>query len=80
MEPPAVMSNGVAAGREVDEDLSVAGLRRERLQVVGPLVEGAAGGEVEARVVPVAGEDAVLERAAVDDYRGDARPLVCDRW
>ena len=34
--------------------------------VVGELVERAAGAEVEARVVPVAGEDAVRDRAAVE--------------
>jgi hypothetical protein len=35
-------------------------------RVVGPQIEGAAAGEIEAGVVPVAGQDAILDAAAVE--------------
>ena len=45
--------------RRVEPDATVPQLDLERREVVGERVEGAAAGELEARVVPVAGQDAV---------------------
>jgi hypothetical protein len=50
----------------VQVHLAVAHLDMERRHVVCKRVEGAPAGEVEARVVPVAGEDAVAHRAAAE--------------
>jgi hypothetical protein len=55
----------VLARREVHPDLAVADLHREGGHVVGPGVEGAAAGQVEAGVVPGAGQDAVMHGAAL---------------
>ena len=55
--PPAVPL-GEVSGVAVD-------VNGEAAQLVRPLVERAAGAEVEARVVPVAGEDPVVDRPAV---------------
>ena len=60
------MLDRVAPRRDVHVDLAVLDLDREAAQLVGPLVEGAAAAEVEARVMPVAGEDPVRDRAAVE--------------
>ena len=51
--------------RAIDEHVVAVDLDREAAQLVRELVEGAAGSEVEAGVVPVAGEDPVADRAAV---------------
>ena len=51
--------------RRVHPHLAVASLRGEGADVVGPEVEGAAGGQVEAGVVPVTGQDTVLDGAPV---------------
>ena len=60
------MLDGIATRRHVHVDLPVVDLDREAAQLVGPLVERAAAAEVEARVVPVAGEDPVRDRPAVE--------------
>ena len=49
----------------VHPDLSVNHAHREAADIIGEGVEGAAAGEVEPRVVPVAGEDAVADAAPV---------------
>src|SRR5439155_27180510 len=51
---------------DVHPDASVAHLDREAAQVVRPLVEGAAAAEVEPGVVPVAGQHAVTDAAAME--------------
>ena len=53
-------------GVGVDVHVAVTGLDGEGGDVVGEGVEGAAAGEVELGVVPVAGEDAVADGAAVE--------------
>src|SRR2546421_383966 len=65
-EAPPLVRDRVAPRREIDEPLAAPDLRRVGAEVVGPLVERPAAPEVEPRVVPVAGEDAVLHRAAVE--------------
>ena len=62
----------------VDEDLAVPDLDRIGGHVVGEQVEGAAAGQVEAGVMPVAGEDAVLDGAAVK-RKAHVRAAVIDR-
>ena len=62
---PLPVSAAIVLDRvRVDEDLAVARLHVERRHVVGEGIERTAAGEVELRVVPVAGEDAVADRAA----------------
>src|SRR5207244_2894966 len=58
--------------------VAVPQLDGEAAELVGPLVERAAAAEVEARVVPVAGEDAVLHRPAVE-REAHVRAAVVDR-
>ena len=62
----AVVSQLVAAVAQVDPDVAVDDCRRECGYVVGPQVESAAGRHVKARVMPVAGEDAVVDAAAIE--------------
>ena len=66
-EAPAPMAGfvGVAAIAR-HPDLAMANLHRAGGHVVRPQVEGGAASKIEARMVPVAGEDAVLDRAAVE--------------
>ena len=59
------MPDGVLGGADVDEDVVAVELDREPPQLVGPLVEGPAGREIEPRVVPVARENPVADRAAM---------------
>ena len=60
-QPLALVRDRVVARAEVDEHVVAVELDREAAQLVGELVERAAGRQVEARVVPVAGEDAVAD-------------------
>ena len=53
----------IVARAQVDEDVVAVQRDREAAQLVGELVERAAGRQVEARVVPVAREDPVADRA-----------------
>ena len=62
----AMMGQFVAVVAQVDPDVAVDDLGREGRYVVRPQVEGAAGGQVEAGVMPVAGEDAVVDAAAIE--------------
>ena len=61
----AVVGQFVAVAAQINPDVAVDHGRWERRHVVGPQVEGAAGRHVEARVMPVAGEDAVVDAAAI---------------
>ena len=66
VEPAAPVGGRVGvAGPVLDPYFAVMQLDREGRHVVGPQIEGAAAREVEPRVVPMAGEDAVGDRAAV---------------
>ena len=78
VEPLPLVAERVLRRRDVHVDVVALDLDREAAQVVGPLVERAAGAEVEARVVPVAREDPVADRPAV---QGEAhvRAAVVDR-
>ncbi len=55
----------VGAGGQVHPHLVAAHVHRKSAHVIGPLVESPAACQVETGVVPVAGENAVLERAAL---------------
>ncbi len=69
----------VALGRRrVEPHVAVAHLGVEGGDVVGEGIEGAAAGEIEARVVPVAGEDAVAHRAAAE-REAHVRAAVVER-
>ena len=72
------MLDGIAPRRQVDVDVVALDLDGEAAQLVGELVEGAAGAEVEARVVPVAREDPVVDRPAVQ-REAHVRAAVVDR-
>ena len=61
-----VMSVRIVARRQIDEHVIAMYLDREPTQVVCPLVERPARAEVEAGVMPVAREDPVGDRAAVE--------------
>ena len=66
VEPAAPVGGRVGvAGPVLDPYFAVMQLDREGRHVVGPQIEGAAAREVEPRVVPMTGEDAVGDRAAV---------------
>ena len=68
----------VGAFGDVDQQRSILDSYREYSHIVGPLVEGPAGFKVEARVMPVAGEDAVLDCSAVE-WEAHVRAPVVDR-
>ena len=63
--PPVHRWVGMTEGGP-DPDLAVAHLDRADRRVVRPQIEGAAAVEVEAGVVPVAGQDPVLDAAAIE--------------
>jgi hypothetical protein len=67
LEPPAPVRGGIgmAKGR-LHPHVALAQLDRTGRDVVRPQVEGAAAVDVEPRVVPMAGQDAVLDAAAVE--------------
>ena len=65
VQPLPLMRQRVVGRRQVDVDVVAVDLDGKPAQIVGPLVEGAAGAEIEASVVPVAGEDPVADRPAV---------------
>ena len=89
VEPTAPVAQGVAmAERRLDPDLSITHLDRTGRDIVGPEIEGAAAREIEARVMPMASEDAVLDAAAIERKahmraavveREDASPVVDDQ-
>ena len=63
-------------GNGVDPDIAVPDLGVEGRNVVGEGVEGAAAGEIELGVVPVAGEDAVPDGAAREGEAHVGAPVV----
>jgi hypothetical protein len=56
----ALVSELVPPGGEIHPHFAVADLHGEDARLIGELVEGPAGFKVEAGVVPVAGQDAIL--------------------
>src|SRR5213079_1293503 len=60
------MFRSIVSRAQVDEDLVAAELHGKATQIVGPLVERPPRAEIEPRVVPVAGEDPVGDRPAVE--------------
>jgi hypothetical protein len=79
VEPVAPMRRriGVAEGG-LHPDVRAAHFDRAGRHVVGPQIEGAAAGEIEARVVPVAGEDPVLDAAAFE-RKAHVRTAIIER-
>ena len=66
-KPPTPVLGGIGmTERGLHPDLAIAHLDREGRHVVGPEVECAAAFEVEAGVVPMTGQDAVLEAAPLE--------------
>ena len=59
------MFHRIVPGGDIHKNLSVAHLHRESGGVVRPQIEGAAGAEIEAGVMPMAGKDSILDAAAV---------------
>src|SRR5262245_46746441 len=61
--PQPMRASILLARRRVDPDVSLAEVDIERSHVVSEWVEGTATREIEAGVVPMAGEDAIADRA-----------------
>ncbi len=72
------MSDRIGVGTRLDEHVAVAHGGHESAGVVGPHVERASRNEVEARVVPVARDEAGLDRALVK-REAEVRAAVFDR-
>ena len=72
------MPHRIVRRAQIDEDIFAVQRHREAAQLVGELVEGAAGGEVEPSVVPVAREDPVAQGAAME-REAHVRAAVVDR-
>ena len=67
VEPPTPVRGGIGvAERGLNPDLAIANLDRTSWGVVGPQVEGAAAFEIETGVMPVTGDDPVLDAASVE--------------
>src|SRR6478609_10000715 len=66
VEPLAPMRGGISVAKEGSHpDFAVTHLDRAGRHVVCPQIEGTATREIEAGVVPVAGQGAVLDAAAI---------------
>src|SRR5437899_4619647 len=81
----ALVRHGVIRARDVYPDLVASHFDREDANIVSPWVERSATGQVEASVVPVAGQDAVLHTASIEReshmraavvYRVDTLPMA----
>jgi hypothetical protein len=77
VQPLALVRDVVEGRRGVDVDVVAVELDREAAQIVCPLVERPAGAQVEPGVVPVAGQDPVRDRAAVQ-RKAHVRAAVVD--
>ena len=86
-QPPAPVAHRVGTVEyRSDPGLVIAQLDETGWHVVGPQVERAAAGQIEPGVMPMAGQDAVLDRAAVEReahmraavVEGADPPLVAD--
>src|SRR5215204_1191332 len=86
VEPTAPMARGIAmAERRLDPNLSITHLDRTGRDIVSPEIEGAAARQIEARVMPMTREDAILYAAAIERKahmwaavveREDASPVI----
>ena len=76
MQTPPVANALIDARREVDPDLAVTNLDRKRCRVVGEEVECAAAGEIEARMVPVAGQNPITHGPAIEREPHVRAPVV----
>ena len=70
------MRDRIVGWRGIDVHVVTLDFDRKAAQVVGPLVEGAARTEVEASVMPVAREDPVGHRAAMQGETHVRTPVV----
>jgi hypothetical protein len=66
---------GIACVR-TDPHHAIPYLDRRRGNVVGPKVKGAATSEVKTRVMPMAGQDAVFDRASMERKSKMGTPVV----
>jgi len=78
VQAATLMGDRIGRGRQVDEHVVAVEGDREAAQIVRELVEGAPGRQVEASVVPVAGQDPVADGAAVE-REAHVRAAVVDR-
>ena len=79
LEATAPMAQGIdVTERRLDPDLAVTHLNRAGRDIIGPEIEGAAARQIEARVMPMAGEDAVLDAAAIE-RKAHMRAAVVER-
>ena len=76
-EPATQPADGIGIGARADEDVVSRDLHVEAGGVVGPRVERASAGQVEAGVVPVAGHEPRLDRALVEG-EAEVRAAVLD--
>ncbi len=72
------MRNRIVGNAHVDEHVVAVELHRKAPQLVGKLIERAAGREVEACVMPVTGEDPVAHGAAME-WKAHVWTAVVDR-
>src|SRR3954468_4389263 len=66
------------AERRLDPDLAVTHLDRTGRDIVGPEIKGAAARQIEARVMPMTRQDAVLDAAAIE-RKAHMRAAVVER-
>src|ERR1700687_4397118 len=77
-QPLDTVSSQIAGRRKVNKYISAFNFYREGAHVVRPLIESAAAMQVEARVMPVAGQDGILPGAAIE-REPHVRASVVDR-
>jgi hypothetical protein len=76
-KPLMPVRGGIGMGeRGLHPDVTITHLDRADRHVVRPEVEGAAAFEIEASVVPVTGQDAVLDAAALEREAHVRAPIV----
>ena len=75
-QPLALVTDRILARAQVDEHVVPVQSDREAAQLVRELVERPAGRQIEARVMPVAGEDPVADRAPVEREAHVRAPVV----
>jgi hypothetical protein len=78
-QPIVPVRGAVGISRPIaDPDYAIADFDRRSGYVIGPRIERAAGCKIEAGMVPVAGQDAVLDRPAVQ-RKTQVRATVIER-
>jgi hypothetical protein len=76
-QPLPLVRDWIHRRPKVDEDVVIVHFDRKPAEVVRPLVEGAARTEIEARVMPVARQDPVRDRAAME-WEAHVRAAIVD--